>query len=95
METITPIVHINGTSGDVLAEAYERATNALHDALEALCEACPNGRDYYPLGPDAFGRAQKQHEERVTKLRATLSELAMIRESIADQVDRRAAGRGR
>jgi len=90
---VTPIVHLNGTGGDALVEMYELAARRLNEALEALCEAAPNARDYYLHDGDAFGGARKQHEERVSKLRGVLAELMTIRESIADQVDARAARR--
>jgi hypothetical protein len=90
---VTPIVHLNGTGGDALVETNTLAARRLNEALEALCEAAPNARDYYLHGGDAFAAAQKQHEERVSKLRGVLADLRTIRESIADQVDARTARR--
>jgi hypothetical protein len=43
---ITPDVHLNGTSGEALAEMYELVTHRLNDALVALYAAGPNARDY-------------------------------------------------
>jgi hypothetical protein len=90
---MTPDIPLNGTSGSALAEMYDLAAQRLHDVLTALCEASPNARDY--TGSNGFPLAQKQHEERAGKLREVLADLMVIRESIADQNDARAARRGR
>lgn len=87
----TPDVHLNGTSGEALAEMYDLAAHKLNDALVALCDAAPNARDYMH---NSFKRATEQHVARIEKLRGVLAELMEIRESIADQIDARTARRG-
>jgi hypothetical protein len=56
-----PTFHLNGTSRDVLDQQYENALAKLQDAIKALEDASPNGRDYYLQGPNAFGIAQASH----------------------------------
>jgi hypothetical protein len=63
-----PTIHLNGTSRAALLEAYEIAARALVEATEALVDCAPNGRDYYPQGPDALGKAQDEHIVRITSL---------------------------
>lgn len=82
---ITPTIHLNGTSPDRLMEDYGEVIQAHRKALELLCSASPNGRDYYPQGPDAIGQALREHDERVLRLHQTIGELERIRESIANR----------
>lgn len=58
-----PLVHKNGTSRDVLLEQLTDLMRALRDAEDVLGKASPNGRDYYPLGPNALREAQSKHRE--------------------------------
>ena len=50
---MVPTVHLNGTSKCELMRQVMGARIALHTAIDALQQACPNGRDYYVQGPDA------------------------------------------
>lgn len=63
-----PTVHLNGTDR---AELLSQALN-VHDALlaaqDALSKACPNARDYYVQGDDAFVLARTEHLARVQAL---------------------------
>ena len=70
-----PTVHHNGTSKAELMSLYVSACTACADAITALIAASPNGRDYYVQGPDAFGKAQKEHQERINKVHAVRCEL--------------------
>lgn len=79
-----PTVHLNGTSRIDLQEQYHGAYMAVHAAIVALRQACPNGRDYYPQGPDAFRRAVAEQESRVERLQSIQTELLAIYESVAD-----------
>ena len=45
---IKPTIHLNGTSKDVLAKQYNDAVVLLRGALQAMEDAAPNARDYYP-----------------------------------------------
>lgn len=77
-----PIVHLNGTSKQYLQEQIETAYSALNAAYDALKKTAPNGRDYYPLGPDAMKRAQDQHTNRLIRLTNTMKELELIQNMI-------------
>jgi hypothetical protein len=89
-DVIAPTVHLNGTSGSDLESAYERAATALHDAIQALDETSPNGRDYYvqeePGGEsNAFGRARLEHMNRQATLALVARELAALYQSVLAQ----------
>lgn len=80
-----PTVHRNGTSKEALMQDLENASNKLYEAIKALEETAPNGRDYYVQGPSALGKAEKEHTKRLSALKLVQEELAFLMESIADQ----------
>lgn len=86
-----PTLHLNGTSGEVLRHQHRTAIEALRRALDALCEAAPNGRDYYVQGDEAGRKAQRKHEARVASLRRVRAELETITRGIEVQLDARNA----
>lgn len=90
---LIPTVHLNGTAGEVLRDQYSAAAAAVRKALDAICDAGPNARDYYVQGPDAGLAAQREHESRVAALKRVRDELATIDEGIQDQLDERDAAR--
>jgi hypothetical protein len=59
---LIPTVHMNGTAGEVLRDQYAAAVEALRKAIDAVCDAGPNARDYYVQGPDAGLAAQREHD---------------------------------
>ena len=63
-----PTLHLNGSGKGHLAEAYEAAYKALYQAEQAVQNAAPNARDYYPQGDSAFREAQREHTERLLAL---------------------------
>ena len=73
-----PTIHLNGTAKKDLVEALCNAVHAIHEAGKALAQTCPNGRDYYPQGPDAIYRAIEEHIERMSKLSIVAKELEAI-----------------
>lgn len=83
-DLILPTIHMNGTSKAALLEQCCDAIDAMHTAGKALAQFCPNGRDYYPQGPAATGKALDQHEARMKKLRDIIAELEKIGEHISD-----------
>lgn len=87
--TIAPLVHLNGTSGDALIEAFSNVSRSLAVALDALVDAAPNARDY-PLGDDAFRAARTTYEAHVNTLRAMRAEYEGAWEHVQEQLDRRA-----
>lgn len=77
-----PTIHINGTSKEALSEALCEAYAALEQAGRKLAATYPNGRDYYPQGPDAISAAMREHETRMRKLREIIKEIEQIAEAI-------------
>ena len=70
-----PTIHLNGTSKKNLIQALCQASHALDAAYGALKETSPNGRDYYPQGPEAFGQAVTEHCSRLSRLDAIKDEI--------------------
>jgi hypothetical protein len=82
---MTPSVHSNGTSKDVLLEQQGDAASALEDAIHLLQAAQPNARDYTPQGADAFAKANAEHVQRLAKLEGVLGELMALSVAIDEQ----------
>ena len=80
---IKPTIHLNGTSKERLLEDIEEAYNALNVAFAKMKEVTPNGRDYYPQGPDAIYKAQDEHRARMQKLTDVQIDLQELAEHIA------------
>ena len=79
---ITPTVHLNGTSREALQEQYREAYSKLGETLVALIAAGPNGRDYYPQGSDVLLIAQREHRERIAKVRSVQDDMLALFESV-------------
>lgn len=79
-----PQININGTQRSDLLELYFDAKRALTHAIDALNAAAPHGRDYqtYPAGDQIFYAAQREHTERVLKVRQVLAEIETLAEHI-------------
>ncbi len=71
---IAPTVHLNGTGVDDLVDAVKTARQALRAAFEAVNDSHPNGRDYYPQGDEAIGRAEREHQDRCGRVHNLLDE---------------------
>jgi ferredoxin-NADP reductase len=83
-----PSIHLNGTSAEALAKGYEDAAQAVWTAVKALEEAAPNGRDYYPQGPDAMMQATKEHLVRLDSMRKVYDELQDLYEHCEERIKR-------
>ena len=81
---ILPIIHLNGTSVNSLADANDTAAHAIYAAIGALSATAPNARDYYPQGEEAFAQAVREHTARMAHLQAVLDELLVISEHLAN-----------
>lgn len=88
-----PTVHLNGSSGERLLDQAHDAVAALRVALDALCEAGPNARDFYVQGESAALEAQREHEARVKALRTVRDEMTKIRDGVQEQIDAAKAAR--
>lgn len=64
---ITPQININGTSRDDLINPRRDAIDHLMDAVEALKQVTPNGRDY-PGNPDGCVADRVKHYQRIMVL---------------------------
>lgn len=85
----TPLLHTNGSGYQHLYDSYTTALRALHEASDALGEAAPHARDYYPKGERAFERARHEHHARVAWVRDIIRQLEAIREAVQEQEDER------
>jgi hypothetical protein len=79
---IFPTIHMNGTSRESLSKDYMEAYIAIRDAMDVLAKAGPNGRDYYPQGPEAIVRAQEHHRDQMMRLNSVAEELIGIVEHV-------------
>lgn len=80
----TPTIHLNGTGREALLTQCCDAASAIGQAIDAACQAAPNGRDYYPQGDAAFKAARSEHEDRVARLRVVMAEYEALAESISE-----------
>jgi ferredoxin-NADP reductase len=83
MPLAIPTIHLNGTSREMLSDQLCEAYSAVRIAGDTLAKAAPNGRDYYPQGPEAFEQAVREHYARMAKLRDVMKEIETIAEAIA------------
>lgn len=66
---ITPQININGSSADDLINPRLQAMDHLMDAIEALSQAVPNGRDY-PGNTTACLADREEHYDRIRAIKA-------------------------
>lgn len=88
---ITPFVNMNGTSPKQLVEGYREAYTALREAIKKLLEVYPHGRDYQqtPEQVAFYPIAQRQHDERLKKLREIEEDMVALAIHVQDEQDRR------
>jgi len=79
-----PTVHLNGTAQAELIEQLSVAAVAVSEAMRALNNASPNGRDYYPQGPAAITKALADHSARIKAMDDIHAELIEIAMAIDD-----------
>ena len=85
-----PLVHLNGTSATELEEQMRACRDTLLAALNALYQAAPNARDYYPLGDRAFAEAQSRHQCRIMSVVSVFNGCNEILAEIVEQKESRA-----
>jgi hypothetical protein len=78
-----PTVHLNGSGREALRRQYQAAYLTLGPAIEALRQATPHGRDYYPqdggrINGPAYQAARAEHAERLNRLETVQQELITI-----------------
>ena len=74
----TPTIHLNGTSKQGLGEPLLAAYDKLSEAYVALKETAPNGRDYYPQGPQAMQTATDEHMSRLRRVDEVRAEIEQL-----------------
>lgn len=75
-----PTIHLNGTSRERLSEGFCEASQAVDLAYQTVRQIGPNGRDFYPQGPEALAAAELEHMSRLRRLdeiKKELDDLAM------------------
>lgn len=88
-QVIAPLIHMGGTSGEELLGNLEEAGRRLGEAMTALRALAPNGRDYYPLAPEALRWALRDHDARIAKLAEVLEDVTKIHEEVHEQAEAR------
>ena len=83
MALLVPTIHMNGTSRDVLIDQAVDGLNALDAALVVLRATGPNGRDFYPQGPEAIVAAMAAHRELIERVQSAYDDLKTMAEAIA------------
>lgn len=74
-----PIFHLNGSGPRNILEDHRTALEAVETAIEQVCKAAPNMRDYYISNdPGAFDKARTEHFARVALLTKVKDELTVI-----------------
>lgn len=73
-----PQININGTERSDLLKDLICAIRALEHAAEALGACSPHGRDYQTLPQGTFYAAQREHFDRIVKVRQVLAEIETI-----------------
>lgn len=80
-----PTVHMNGTGHKTLAKDYENADDALRNFTDTFGRIEFNARDYYPQGPEAWGKARDERCAINLKLREIKTYIDTHRLHIHDQ----------
>jgi hypothetical protein len=80
-----PTIHLNGTSKDDLLNALHNLASTLNVAGYEMEKVAPNGRDYYPQGPDAIREALAEHIDRAQRLKAIENEIDALYNAIEEQ----------
>lgn len=75
---MVPSVHMNGDTREELERINRAAYDATSKLIDALMAAAPNGRNMYPQGAEAMGKASAQHYSRVHRAEGIKAELEEI-----------------
>ena len=57
-----PAIHLNGTGRETLVQEFKEAHAKLNEFVNAMAKVTCNGRDYYPLGDEAYGDARRTRD---------------------------------
>jgi hypothetical protein len=70
-----PYVNNNGATRESLIDARKQARSALRDALIAIGDCAPHGRDYQTAPQGAYDTARQRYSEQVAALGKLCNEL--------------------
>jgi hypothetical protein len=73
-----PTIHLNGDRAETLREDYVNAYHAVQAARDALSCTRPDGRNFYPQGPQALTDAIAEHDRRQQRLADVAEELMAL-----------------
>jgi hypothetical protein len=79
-----PTIHVNGDTGEKLCADFLEAYKAICHAEDLLAVTGPNGRNYYPQGPEALIAAIEEHQERMALLSKVGNECLELAKYCAD-----------
>ena len=77
-----PLIHLNGTGIKAMCRDYDAAYEALYSFTQVWEKMEFNARDYYPIGPDAWGKARDHRYAMNGHIRALLTYLEKHREHL-------------
>lgn len=80
---LKPSIHLNGTSKGELLDQLQTVVTALEAALAAINAAAPNGRDFYPQGPEALTEALAAFAERAQAVKQVHTDFSNLAWDIA------------
>lgn len=86
MVTIKPTIHLNGDRAETLVDQYLDVRTKLGEALDALYQSGPNGRNFYVQGDEAFTTARKEHDARTEAVRGVIADIDALLEHCAEFV---------
>jgi len=70
-----------------LLESNLAVLHAIRTLQEAMSQAAPNGRDFYPQSRDDYGTARLEHATRERQTTALSADYIAIVNNIAEQID--------
>jgi ketosteroid isomerase-like protein len=82
-----PTVHMNGSGKKRLVEQYSNAMHALNNAIQALNEAYPHGRDYYVQGDGVIDAACREQDARIKAVRTVRNDIMDILRHLNGSID--------
>ena len=95
-DTVTPLViptvHLGGTHGPDLENQFASAVCRLDEAIAAMENATPHGRDYVLRSDqwgDRFRLAMQQHVNRILALTEIRNDMVTLAQQVAEQNDTR------
>lgn len=80
-----PVINLNGSSRELLREAYCEAYRAVMQAHSSVAGTAPHPRDYQTAPAGEYERAREQHVRRLQDLNCIALELSAIYRNVAKE----------